>query len=107
MALVVAAVTQSAVAQQRPAEVDGVIRRNQSGGVNNAPLPSTYVVVSVDSYARTVRMRAADGSVANVHVGSDIYDISKLKAGDRIQVNFLEPDGLNKRLSAANIWPVR
>lgn len=107
LALLLATVSQSAVAQQRLAEADGAIRRNQSGGVNNAPLPGIFVVVSIDSYAQTVRLRAADGSVSSVYGGSDIYDLSKLSAGDRIQVNFLEPNGLSNKVSAANIWPVR
>lgn len=102
IALIVA-IPQVAVAQR----VDGPGRRNQGGGVNLAPLPGIFTVVSIDSYAQTVRMRAGDGEEADVHVGEDIYDLSKLKAGDKIQVNFLQPDGLSNRLSAANIWPVR
>jgi hypothetical protein len=66
-----------------------------------------FVVVSVDTYAQTVRMRGQDGSISNVYVNSNIYDISTLNAGDRIQVNFLVPDAMNPQLAAANIWPVK
>jgi hypothetical protein len=81
-------------------------RRMQGGGINYAPPPGIFVVVSTDSYAQTVRLRASDGQTADVYVNSDVYDLSKLKAGDRIQVNFFEPDGMNNKLAAANIWPV-
>ena len=80
--------------------------RNQ-GGVNQGQPPAVYVVVSVDSYAQTVRLRASDGSTADVYVPDGVYDLSKLSDGDKIQVNFLEADGMNNKLSAANIWPVK
>ena len=80
--------------------------RNQ-GGVNQGQPPGEYVVVSVDSYAQTVRLRAADGSTADVFVPDGVYDVSKLRNGDKVQVNFLEPDGQGAKLSAGNIWPVR
>jgi hypothetical protein len=54
-----------------------------------------------------VRLRGADGKTADVYVNSNVYDLSKLNAGDRVQVNFLEPDGLSNKLAAANIWPVK
>lgn len=76
-------------------------------GVNRAPQPGTFTVVSVDSYNQIVRMRASDGSVGDVYVGSGTYDISKLNPGDRIQVDFLEPDGTNSRVRAGNIWKVK
>ena len=82
-------------------------RRDQTGSANDAPPDGVFVVVSVDNYAQTVRMRALDGSVSNVYVNSDVYDISKLAAGDRIQVNFVVPDAMNPKLAAANIWPVK
>lgn len=76
------------------------------GGVNNAPPPGIFTVVSVDTYGQTVRLKAKDGSVSSVAVSSDIYDISKLKAGDRIRVDFIVPDAMNPGPAAASIWPV-
>jgi hypothetical protein len=96
---------QSSLAQRRDGEVPA--RRNQSGGLNYAPLPGIYGVVSIDSYSRTVRMRAADGATASVYVGEGVYDLSKLKVGDKVQVDFLQPDAKDNKLSAATIWPVR
>ena len=80
--------------------------RNQNSGVANPIAPGVFEVVSVDTYGRIVQMRGPVGTVG-VYVGEGIYDISKLKAGDRLQVNFLEPDGLSNKISAANIWPVK
>ena len=82
-------------------------RRMQGGGINYAPEPGIFVVVSTDDYAQTVKLRGANGATADVYVNSNVYDLSKLKPGDRIQVNFLEPDGMNNKLAAANIWPVK
>lgn len=81
--------------------------RNPAGGVNQGQPPGEYVVDSVDNYARMVRLRAADGSTSDVFVPDGVYDVSKLKGGDRVQVNFLEPDGQGSKLSAGNIWPVK
>jgi hypothetical protein len=80
--------------------------RNQ-GGVNQGQPPAVYVVVSVDNYAQSVRLRASDGSTADVFVPDGVYDLSKLNPGDKVQVNFLEADGMNNKLSAANIWPAQ
>jgi hypothetical protein len=82
-------------------------RRNQTGGVNNAPPPGVFTVVSVDTYGQTVSLKAKDGSVNSVYVSSDIYDISTLKAGDRIRVDFIVPDAMNPKPAAASIWPVK
>ena len=40
--------------------------RHDGGGVNNAPLPGTFTVVSIDSYNQIVRMRADDGYVVTI-----------------------------------------
>jgi hypothetical protein len=98
-----AAASQAAMAQAG----DGAGgRRMQGGGINWAPMPQVFEVVSVDSYNRNVRMRAKDGTTEDVHVGEGVYDLSKLQPGDKIQVNFIVPDAMNPRLAAASIWPV-
>ena len=81
-------------------------RRNVDGqGINYAPEPAVYAVLSVDADARTVQLRAANGRTGVVQVGASVYDLSKLKAGDKIKVDFLVPDEKNKELRAASIWP--
>lgn len=105
--LLAVALTAACAVTPALAQREGEGRRMQGGGINYAPQPGVFVVVSTDSYSQKVRLRGADGQTADVYVNSDVYDLSKLKPGDRIQVNFLEPDGLNNKLAAANIWPVK
>jgi hypothetical protein len=104
--LLVAMPLQPALAQ-RAGGGDGGGQRMQGGGINYAPQPAVYSVISIDSYARTVRLRAADGRTGDVHVAEGIYDLSKLKAGDKIRVDFVVPDATNSKLSAASVWPVK
>jgi hypothetical protein len=80
-------------------------QRMQGGGINYAPQPEVYSVVLIDSRGRTVRLRAADGRTGLVYVAEGVYDLSKLKAGDKIRVDFVAPDASSSKLSAASIWP--
>lgn len=80
-------------------------RRNEGGTINYAPGPAVYDVLAVDADAKTVRLRAASGRTGVVQVGDSVYDLSKLKAGDRIKVDFVVPDEKNPQLRAASIWP--
>ena len=86
---------------------DGGGQRMQGGGINYAPRPAIYSVISIDSYTRTVRLRASDGRTGDVYVAEGIYDMSKLKTGDKIRVDFVAPDATNSKLSAASIWPMK
>lgn len=54
-----------------------------------------------------MRLRAADGSTADVCVPNGVYDLSTLGNDDKVQVNFLEADGINNTLSEVSIWPVK
>lgn len=83
----------------------GERRRNQGSG-GGQPL-DTFKVVSVDTDARTIQLQAGDGSTSKVKVPDGVYDLGKLKAGDRIQVNFYVPDSMNPGLRAAAIYPVQ
>jgi hypothetical protein len=67
-------------------------QRMQGGGINYAPQPAVYVVGLVDAKNRTVGIRAADGRTGTVHVAESVYDLSKLKSGDKIRVDFIQPD---------------
>jgi hypothetical protein len=82
-------------------------QRMVGGGLNYAPRPAVYAVLSVDPDERTVLLRAADGRTGTVYVAQEVYDLSTLKPGDKIQVNFVVPDATNKRLSAASVWPAK
>jgi hypothetical protein len=85
----------------------GGAQRMQGGGINYAPQPAVYVVGLVDVKNRTVGLRAADGKTGTVHVGESVYDLSKLKPGDKIRVDFIQPDAGSTKLSAASIWPAQ
>jgi hypothetical protein len=81
-------------------------QRMVGGGLNYAPKPAVYVVVSVDPDARTVQLRRpSDGRTGKVAVDAQVFDVSTLKPGDKIRVDFVAPDGNNKQLRAASVWP--
>lgn len=81
-------------------------QRMVGGGLNYAPKPTVYVVISVNPEARTVQLRrVADGRTGQVAVAEEVYDVSTLKAGDKIRVDFVVPDAANKPLRAAAVWP--
>jgi hypothetical protein len=90
-----------------PATAQDGGRRMQGGGINYAPQPAIYRVVDVDTYASTMTLRSADGRTGKVYVDSNVYDVSKLKQGDLVRVDFIVPDAMNPRLAAASVWPVQ
>jgi hypothetical protein len=81
--------------------------RNQSGSLNYAPRPGSFVVVAVDEYRRLVRLRSPNGWEGDVVVDERIHDLSSLKPGDALQVDFFVPDEAGDPLAAATIWPMR
>ena len=71
-----------------------------------APMTSSvFEVLSVRSSDRVVRLRGKDGKTADVYVQDHVYDVSKLKAGDKVKVDFFQPDEGDSRLRAAGVWP--
>lgn len=71
-----------------------------------APMTSSvFEVLSVRSSDRVVRLRGKDGKTADVQVQDHVYDVSKLKAGDKVRVDFFQPDEGDTRLRAAGVWP--
>ena len=65
-----------------------------------------FEVISVQASERVVRLRASDGKALDVSVAEHVYDLSKLRAGDKLKVDFFQPDDANPNVSAAGIWPV-
>ena len=82
-------------------------QRMVGGGLNYAPVPAVYDVISIDRDDRMVQLRAADGRTGNVYVAEEVFDLSTLKPGDKIRVDFVVPDGTSKGLKAASVWPVK
>jgi hypothetical protein len=82
-------------------------QRMVGGGLNWAPRPAVYAVVSLDRDERMVRLRAADGRTGDVFFPEGVFDLSTLKAGDQIRVDFVKPGKTDKGLKAASAWPVK
>lgn len=104
--LLAAVLSQPALAQGVGAGT-GAGNRQQGGGINYAPEPAVYSVTLIDRGARSVRLRAADGRTGTVLVPEGVYDLSKLKVGDKIRVDFVVPEGNNSKLRAASVWPAK
>lgn len=83
----------------------GELRPRNRGGVAGGTPDGVFQVKSVDTYARTVDLQAADGTVATVKVPEGVYELGKLKTGDRIRVSFYVPDSMNPGPRAAAIYP--
>ncbi len=66
---------------------------------------SVFEVLSVRPSDRVMRIRGKDGKTADVHVQEHVYDVSKLKAGDKVKVDFFQPDEGDTQLRAAGVWP--
>jgi hypothetical protein len=80
-------------------------QRIQSGGINWAPVPGDYTVVSVDAYHRIVTLAGPAGNATEVHVPGYVYDLDELAAGDRIRVDFFADRNDDQEMTAATIWP--
>jgi hypothetical protein len=78
-----------------PAVVDSVIRTQP---------PGVFVVRAVTERDNIVQLSDADGRTANVYVDADVFDVSELKPGDEVVVDFVVPENSNARLVAAAVW---
>ncbi len=100
---------------QRAGVGDGRVERPRPRPLTTVPAVENYApaatgvfeVVSVQAADRVVRLRASDGKALDVSVADHVYDLSKLKAGDKLKVDFFQPDEANPKVSAAGIWPVQ
>ncbi len=100
-----AAVLMLAAVTTTPAWAQSELRPANRGGVASGQPNAVFQVKSVDAYARTIELQAADGTTSTVKVPEGVYNLDKLKKGDRIQVNFYTPDSMNPGLRAAGIFP--
>ena len=62
-------------------------------------------VLSVRPSDRVIRLRDKEGKTADVRVQEHVYDVSKLKAGDKVKVDFFQPVEGDTQLRAAGLWP--
>ena len=65
----------------------------------------TLEVLSVRPADRVIRLRDKEGKSADVHVQQHVYDLSKLKPGDKVKVDFFQPAEGDTQLRAAGVWP--
>ena len=73
---------------------------------NYAPMAiGTLEVLAVRPADRVIRLRDKEGKSADVHVQEHVYDLSKLKPGDKVKVDFYQPVEGDTQLRAAGIWP--
>jgi hypothetical protein len=86
--------------------VPGRLGARDSGGVAAGPLPGVFVVVAVDSRAGTLQLRDEGGRTGVVHVDPELFDLESLKAGDKVEVDFLLRGPDSTKLEAAGIWKV-
>jgi len=78
-----------------PAVVDSVIRTQP---------PGVFIVRAVVERDNIVQLSDADGRTAGVYVDPDVFDVSELKSGDEVVVDFVVPENSNARLKAAAVW---
>ena len=85
--------------------VHPVAGRGPALGTNVAPRPGLYSVVLVDVQGRRIRLRDVDGKTIDADVAEGAYDLTKLKIGDKVRVDFAAQDTPSKKPIAATIWP--
>ena len=72
----------------------------------SAPMAiGVHEVLSVRAADGVMRLRDKQGKEADVHVQQHIYDLSKLKPGDKVRVDFFQPTQGDPRVRAAGVWP--
>lgn len=78
-----------------------------TGGVAGGPAPGLFTVVAVDTRDNTMQLRDDDGRSGTVHVEPEVFDLSSLKAGDLVEVDFVVPEAGSSQFEAAGVWPVQ
>ena len=81
-------------------------RFDGNGGIATGASPGIYVVVSVDTQADTLRLSDGEGRTALVYANGRAFDLSPLRPGDEVQVDFLIPEPGSTRLEAGGLWKV-
>ena len=75
-----------------------------SDGVIRTQPPGVFVVRAVNERDNVLQLADAEGRTGNVYVRPEIFDLSELKPGDQIVVDFIVPADSNARLEAAGVW---
>jgi hypothetical protein len=89
----------------RPGGVFGAGRfPASSDGPNRTMPPGIFVVRAVNARDNMVQLSDADGRTARVLVDPGVFDLTELKSGDEVLVDFIVPASANAPLRAAGIW---
>ena len=75
-----------------------------SDGPNRTLPPGLFVVRTVNARENLVQLSDADGRTARVLVDPGVFDLTELKSGDEVLVDFIVPASANAPLRAAGIW---
>lgn len=78
---------------------------DDAGGVAGSA-PGVFTVRSVRTRDNIVQLADDGGHNAEVHVDPDVFDLSALQPGDRVEVDFLVPHGGEERLAASGVWKI-
>jgi hypothetical protein len=92
------------VLADRVAPVGPFAGRFYEGGTNYAPAAGVFKVNAVDTRENIVKLSDADGRTADVYVNPRSFDLTTLKPGDEVAVDFFVPDDNDDRLEAASIY---
>ena len=75
-----------------------------SDGVNRTLPPGIFVVRTVNAREKMVQLSDVDGRTARVLVEPAVFDLTKLKSGDQVLVDFVAPASTKAPLKAAGMW---
>lgn len=78
--------------------------RFYDGGMNYAPAAGVFKVDAVDTRENILRLSDGDGRSGNVYVSPRMFDLSTLKPGDQVAVDFFVPGDNDDRIEAASIF---
>lgn len=97
------------IVRPRPPRPDGPVLpgrfpRDSTGGTSGQ-MPGVFIVRGVNDRNNTLQLGDADGRTEEVLVEPDIFDITTLKSGDEVMVDFFVPQDSKAPLRAASVWP--
>jgi hypothetical protein len=78
--------------------------RFYESGMNYAPAAGVFKVDKVDTRENILRLSDGDGRSADVYVNPRMFDLSTLKPGDQVAVDFFVPGDNDDRIEAASIF---
>lgn len=78
--------------------------RFYESGMNYAPAAGVFKVEKVDTRENILRLSDGDGRSADVYVNPRMFDLSTLKPGDQVAVDFFVPGDNDDRIEAASIF---